>query len=295
MIKIKVPGTSANIGPGFDCLGMAFDIYNEFEFEEVDGENQYIGFAPEYCTGNNMVYTAVMTASHEIGYTPKGLSISIKEGIPVSRGLGSSAACIVAGVAAAGELSGQCFSAEDIFDIASAMEGHPDNVAPSVYGGMTAAAKCGGHYRSQSIKVAEGLAFYALIPDFRLSTKKAREVLPKNIPRSSAVFNVAAVSMLITAISSGDFEILRTALGDRLHQPYRSGLIPGFDEIIAMCQVNGSYGAFLSGAGPTVMAVTPENCPGFAEKMSAGLSDMPDKWEVKRLKLDSQGLIIERL
>ncbi|MDR2654564.1 MAG: homoserine kinase [Oscillospiraceae bacterium] len=293
MIKIKVPATSANIGPGFDCLGMAFDLYNEYTFEAGESGG-YHGFAPEYRNDNNLVYTSMAAACRELGIQiPKAAISIIKEEIPVSRGLGSSAACIIAGVAAAGYLSGKDISFQDIFDIASVIEGHPDNAAPAVWGGMTAAAKCGEAFRSRTIEVAEGIAFYALIPDFRVSTKRARDALPKNVPRSSAVFNVAAVSMLITSLQKGDFNLLGFALRDRLHQPYRSRLIHGLDEIIHGCSACGAYGAFLSGAGPTVMALTPEDDSDFEGKIKSCLANYWECFEVKRLNLDRRGLVVE--
>ncbi|SHJ61141.1 homoserine kinase [Paramaledivibacter caminithermalis] len=290
MIKVRVPATSANIGPGFDCLGVALNLYNIFYFEEIDKGLIIEGCHEEFSNEDNLIYISMKKCFEKIGYKAKGIKIIIKDNIPVSRGLGSSAACIVGGVIGANEIAGGVLSQEEILNLATEIEGHPDNVAPALLGGMTVAIQDNNNINYSRINVAKGLKFYAMIPDFKLSTKESRGVLPKEIPYKDGVFNVGRVSLLITALTNGEFNLLRTACDDRLHQNYRGKLIDGFDEIKKKCEDLSCLGVFLSGAGPTIMALLCEDGnENFYIEIQEFLNTLSKKWEVKSLDIDFVG------
>ena len=294
MIEVRVPGTSANFGPGFDCLGIALTLYNRFTFEEIDRGAEFSGFAAQYANEENLVYRAFAHTLKELGKSPQGVRMGIAEAIPISRGLGSSAACLVAGVAGASEWVGGGLSGHEIFQIASALEGHPDNVAPAVFGGMTVSAKTDRGFCFQELPIAAGLKFYGVVPDFTLSTAEARQVLPEQIPYWDGVHNVGRTALLIASLMNGEFNLLESCLDDRLHQPYRGNLIPGFEGILKKSMELGAYGSFLSGAGPTIMVLAPVEDAGFSEKLAAMVVGEKQAWRVLDLDIDFEGLKIER-
>jgi homoserine kinase len=289
MISIKVPATCANMGPGFDCLGIALSLYNNFTFEETGGSLKIEGCSDEFKNEDNLIFTSYRKTLSILGYRYKGVKIIIDSKIPVSRGLGSSAACIAAGVAAANEIEGGKLTMDEILCIASDIEGHPDNVAPAILGGMTAAIMENGKVYYSSISIPEDITFCALIPDFRLSTKLARSVLPDTIPRADGVFNVGRASLLVAALSSGKTELLPIAFDDRLHQVYRKSLIKNYDYIVDKCIESGGTAAFLSGAGPTIMCILKNNDNAFMDKMESHLKKLPDRWSMIMLQPDLKG------
>jgi homoserine kinase len=289
MIKVRVPATSANIGPGFDCLGVALNLYNTFYFEEIERGLVIEGCCQEFSNEDNLIYVSMMKCFEKLGYKPRGIRIVIEDDIPVSRGLGSSAACIVGGVIGANEIAGGVLSQKEILNLATEIEGHPDNVAPALLGGMTVAIQDGNNIHYSKVNVARGLKFYAMIPDFKLSTKESRSVLPKQIPYKDGVFNVGRVSLLITALTNGEFHLLKVSCDDKLHQIYRGKLINGFDRIKDKCEDLGSLAMFLSGAGPTLMALTDDSNAQFYADIKKFLSTLNNKWEVKSLNIDLGG------
>lgn len=293
MIKVKVPATSANLGPGFDTLGLALNLYNTFSFEEKLEGLEINGCDPSYANEKNLVYTSMLKTFDKIGYKPKGVRIDMNTDIPISRGLGSSAACILGGVIGANELAKVYLSKEEILDIATEIEGHPDNIAPALFGGLIVSVMKDNNIYYDKINIANGIKFVALIPDFTLSTTKAREVLPSTISYKDAVYNVGRVSLLLSALSNGRFELLKVALEDRLHQPYRKKLIPRFDEILNKCYELGCLGAYLSGAGPTLMVIIKDNDMSFTTKIKTYLNSINYNRDVKELNLDLDGVSIK--
>lgn len=289
MVKIRVPGTTANLGPGFDTLGLALNIYNEFTFQEIPEGFVIDGFEKGYNSKDNLVYKSMMETFKEINYQPRGISIEANIDIPISRGLGSSASCILGGVMGANEIAGGPLSKEDIFQIGSRIEGHPDNIAPALFGGLTISLMEDDNIIYNKLEVHEGLKFLALIPDFTLSTKEAREVLPSNIKFADGVSNVARVSLLLSALGRGRFDLLKYALKDRLHEPYRGKLIPDFFHIIKATEDIGSLGTYLSGAGPTIMCIIEENKGDIVEKIDEYLDSLQSKWTLRELIIDLQG------
>lgn len=290
MIKVVVPATSANLGPGFDTLGMALNLYNTFIFEEIPNGIEILGCDTSYRNEDNLVYTSFLKTLNRIGYSyNKGIKITIKDNIPISRGLGSSAACIVGGIMGANKLARSPLSIDEIIEIATEIEGHPDNVTPAILGGAVVSIIEGNKVIYNKLDVAQGLKYIALIPEFGLSTSKARSVLPESIPYKDAVYNVSRVSLLITSLANGSFDLLKYALNDKLHQPYRGMLIPDFHKIMEQCNALGSYGTFLSGAGPTIMALVDEKNNDLKKEIGKFLDTLENKWDVVELCMDLKG------
>lgn len=292
MIEVRVPATSANIGPGFDCLGIAFDLYNRFFVEEIEEGLIIEGCDAIYANEHNLIYKSMKKCFEKIGYEYKGIRIKIENDIPISRGLGSSATCILGGVMGANEIAGGVLNKDEVLELATEIEGHPDNVAPALLGGMTVAIPENEKVYYSKINIAKGLKFYALIPDFKLSTEKSRGVLPEHIPYKDGVYNVGRVSLLIAALVNGQFDLMKVACKDRLHQKYRGGLINDFNAIIKECDKLNSSGIFLSGAGPTIMVAVEEENDIFFEGMKSFMSDLKDHWEVRHLGIDHIGAAV---
>ena len=261
-VVVRVPGTSANCGPGFDCLGLAATIYNDLDLTLLEDETLTIeangdGAETIPTDDKNIVWRAARMVIERSGNGEKfkGGVLRMENRIPMSRGLGSSAAAIVAGLFAANEVLGRPFTRSDILKFATEIEGHPDNVAPAIFGGFTVSTV---DYRGQVQTFAFlpkiKLKLIVAVPDFPLSTRIARQVLPKSVPLKDAVFNVGRASMLIAALINGKEKFLAGAFDDALHQPYRTKLVPGMQEVFSAGKKAGALGVCLSGAGPCVIA-----------------------------------------
>lgn len=263
MVHVQVPATAANLGPGFDCLGMALGLYNVVEmacvsqglFIEVQGE----GVAEIARDEQNIVYKAAQMVFKQVGFEPGGLRIKLINRIPIARGLGSSASAIIGGIVAANKISGEQFNIKEMLSLAYMLEGHPDNVAPALLGGIVVSVVVDGEVRYLKILPPTKLKGVVAIPDFLLITKTSREILPQQVNFQDAVFNVGRVALLVTAFSQGDFSVLGTAMEDRLHQPFRAGMVPGIKKVMAAARLAGASGVALSGAGPAVIAFADNN------------------------------------
>lgn len=295
MIKIRVPATCANLGPGFDCLGLSLTLYNNYTFEKIESGLIIEGCPDEFNNENNLIYTSFRKALSIIGGELPGLKITVDAKIPVSRGMGSSAACIAAGVAAANEIADGNLKREDILSISSEIEGHPDNVTPAIFGGMTVSIVENKKVYYCPVNIPDNIDFYALVPDFKLSTELSRSVLPDTIKRADGVFNTGRAAFLAAVFNAGRVDLMAPAFSDKLHQQYRKHLINNFDYIVEKCIESGAITAFLSGAGPTIMSMAKCNNTDFKEKMEACLSDLSDKWTIIKLKADLNGYTIEKL
>ena len=293
MIRVKVPATSANIGPGFDALGLALNLYNSFTFEEITQGLEIIGCDDRYNNSDHLVYTSMLKTFKKIGYKVKGIRISMDAHIPVSRGLGSSATCILGGVIGANELAGCPLSKDEVLNIATEIEGHPDNIAPALYGGIVVSIMEKNMVYFSKVHAAKGIKFVALIPGFILSTKEARNVLPSTVPYRDAVYNVSRVSLLISALANGRLDLLEQGVKDALHQPYRGNLIPYFNDIINISKTLGALGIYLSGAGPTIIAMVNKEDTRFTIGIRDYLKSIGLNWEIKELELDLTGVIIQ--
>ncbi|SHD77753.1 Homoserine kinase [[Clostridium] ultunense Esp] len=289
MVKVRVPATTANLGPGFDTLGLALNLYNEFTFEEIPEGYKISGFKKEYGSTNNLVYRSIKETFREIGYTPTGISIDANTNIPISRGLGSSASCILAGVIGGNELAGRPLGKDEIFQLATKIEGHPDNIAPALFGGLVISLMEEEKVIYNRIEVAKGIKFIALISDFTLSTKESREVLPSMVEYKDCINNINKVALLISALTNGRFDLLRYAFKDRLHEPYRGKLIPDFFNIIEKCKKMDSLGVYLSGAGPTIMCIIDEDNEEFTKEIKAYLHTLDQPWNIRELNIDLEG------
>lgn len=284
MIQIRVPATSANIGPGFDTLGIALDRYNSFfikRVERVDFKN------------DNLVYRSYRKVFELLDKPLVEVEIDIDTDIPVSRGLGSSAACIVGGVMGANEILGRPLSKEEILEIATMIETHPDNVAPAIYGGLVTSVMDGDKVYSCQVAIKNNLEFITLVPNFKLSTKLARGVLPETIAYKDGVYNVGRVALLIAALTGGRDDLLVQAFKDRLHQPYRGSLIQGFDDIRNFANNNGALGVYLSGAGPTIMCVSNRADLEFRNKIKEYMGKEYPAWMVYLHSLDEIGASVK--
>lgn len=291
MIFVKVPATTANMGPGFDCLGMALSLYNIVGFEETGDRFDIIGCINKYRNENNLAYVGYKETLNSRGLdVPVGLKIDISGNVPISRGLGSSATLIVAGIAAANEIHRLGLSKDDMLLIANSIEGHPDNVAPAIFGGMTASVVAEKGPIVMHYPVNESVRFTALVPDFETSTEEARALLPKTIERTDAVYTVGRLAILLKALEKGDMDALSSALDDRLHQPYRKKLIPRFDEVREAAIKMGAAGLVISGSGSTLLAVGGDET--FAGRMEEHLAFIPGGWKVLALDVDKNGACI---
>lgn len=291
MIKIQVPATGANLGAGFDALGLALSFYNYVDMEECDGiDIESLDGIDIPCDETNMIYDTAKTVFEICGRDFHGLRIRQANNIPLARGLGSSSACIIAGLAGANRLMGEPLSLDEMVDLSAQIEGHPDNTAPALLGGIVTAVFDGRKVHWVKQEVFTTLKFTVIIPDFELKTEKARECLPKEVPHKAAVFNLSRAALFSASLLTGKYENLRTAVEDKLHQPYRMELIPHAREVFDTAYSLGAYAAFISGAGPSIMTVVDAENHYFAGKMrfaldKAGLSS----WEVKELHIDNAG------
>lgn len=291
MIKVRVPGTSANIGPGFDAFGLALSIYNTFSFEEKnDGKLTIRGVERKYQSDTNLVYRSMQKVFKKAGYHPKGLYIHTDVDIPISRGLGSSATCIVGGLFGANALIGSPLSTEELFDIAVELEGHPDNVAPAIFGGLVVSMNDHGKNIYIKSPVHPCYTFYALVPDFPLSTSDARQVLPKKISFGDATHNLPRATMTYLALANGSMEILKLCMKDRLHQPYRKKLIAHYDVITKKAREMGCLNTCISGAGPTILVINSVDNDDFQQDMLGYLAQKAPGWQIIPLAPDHSGV-----
>lgn len=295
MIEIIVPATTANIGPGFDCLGMALNLYNKVLFEEIEDGLQIHGCEERFNNKENLVYTSMIHTFKKVGYTPStGFKITMDCHIPESRGLGSSAACILAGVIGATELSNSKLNKEEILKIATEIEGHPDNITPALFGGMTVSIQDQTSIHFSKVPIQNNFRIYGLIPDFTLSTKESRAVLPQEVSFQDAVFNVGRTALMLASFMNGDLELLNFSIDDKLHQNYRASLIPEYPSIIEKLNFLDIKGSFLSGAGPAIIVIAGKDNLGLADRIQNRMLELENKWTVKEFNMDTQGALIKR-
>ena len=273
-VRVRVPASTANLGPGFDTLGMALGLYNEVEVE-LTGERLVLEIRGEgterlQALGErNLVARSVTGTLERLGVPAGGIRIRMENRIPLSRGLGSSSAAALGGVAAALALAGASLTPEEILDLTLPFEGHPDNITPALPGGLTVSTLVQGRVRCVRLPVPDGIQAVAVIPEFHLSTAKARRALPPTVPQADAVFNVGRVALFLAAMQAGRLDLLREAAQDRLHQPYRAPLVPGMADVLAEGERAGALACFLSGAGPTLLALVTGDGRAVGERMAA--------------------------
>lgn len=292
MVKVRVPATSANMGSGFDTFGIALNVYNEIQIEPTDGstEIKLINGVMDKNIKNNLTYNSIIKTYEYCKQSYTGFKIDMSKcDIPMSRGLGSSAACIVGGIFGANALLGNKLSVEDMLSIAVGIEGHPDNVAPALIGGMLVSVSYDNDTIYSKVNIKSNLKYAVMIPEFRVSTSNARKVVPDTFSRKDAVFNISRSAMLVAALNNGENNKLRYAFEDKIHQPYRKKFISNIDEIFEKSKEFGAYGEFISGSGSTLVAVIDETNREFCNKMSDFLKGLNDKWRVLELERDTEG------
>ena len=286
-VTIRVPATTANLGPGFDAFGCALSLYTDVTFEETECGLEITGCDEAFAGPDNLAYTAYCAVLNTMNEDVGGVKIHIDAHIPICRGLGSSAALLVAGAMGANVLRGNKLSTQGLLNITNAMEGHPDNLAPAFYGGLTASMVEGGLPVTVSFPLHPDWEFLALIPDFDLPTSLARSVLPTQVSRADAIYNISHGALVLKALELGDEKLLRTAMQDRLHQTYRRKLIEDYEKIEALVRSTGA--AFcLSGAGPTLLCITQD--PHLEEKLGKKLDSITQhSWQMLPLHVEFQG------
>lgn len=287
---IKVPATSANMGPGFDSLGIAFELYNEYIFSEIEEGLVFEGIEDQFANKDNIIFIAMKKVFDHYNYKFKGLKIKIvNQQIPISRGLGSSSSCIVAGIIAAYKIMNIEFNKDDIFKYSVELEGHPDNVCPAIYGGLVSSIMEDNKPIFNTIDIKDGIKFIALIPEFKLSTEKARAILPKEITLKDGVYNVGRASLLVSIFANGNYDLLKYAMKDKFHQEYRGKLIKGYKELTEKSMEIGALSCFLSGAGPTIMTIIKENHYTFKESIEKYMEENNFNYKVVELTIDKKG------
>lgn len=302
-ISVKVPATTANLGAGFDCLGMALPIYNTITIEEtvlpgtgiqinvINDENISNDLILEHVPQdeNSIIYKAVELLYNSIGQIPGELKITVQSQIPIARGLGSSASVIVGGLLAANELLGKPADEVALLSIATEVEGHPDNVTPAIVGGLVLSSlEDDGRIIYTKLDWPEEWAITVCVPDFELSTDIARSVLPKEVPMQDAVFNAKRLGMFVQAVNTHDEDLMRLALQDRLHQPYRMKLVPGLEKITDnLKHEEDVLGCVLSGAGPSILIISRKN------NLDKIKNIVKDTWTEFNVKADIMTLPVE--
>lgn len=299
-IKVSVPATSANVGSGFDALGLAVTLYNTATFEESDVLDISAADGTRIPKGeSNLIYRSAKTLFDRVGKKLPPLKIVQTNPIPLARGLGSSSACIIAGLLGANRMLGDVLDKQELLTLATAIEGHPDNVAPALLGGLTSSVFEDGQVYSVKRDVDQSLCFAAFVPDYKLLTEAARAALPKTVPHKDAVYNLSRAALLPAAFCEGRHDLLAIATEDRLHQPYRLPLMPGAAEVFAIAKECGAKAVYVSGAGSTVMAVAER---ADAERFYAGAEQALERLEgldgceaftLLRLDADNTGATVE--
>ena len=286
-VTVRVPATTANLGPGFDAFGCALSLYTDVTFEETESGLEITGCDEAFAGPDNMAYTSYCAVLESLSEEIRGVKIHIDAQIPVCRGLGSSAALLVAGAIGANVLRGNKLSTQGLLNITNAMEGHPDNLAPAFYGGLTASMVDNGLPVTVNFPLHPDWEFLALVPDFDLPTPLARSVLPTEYSRSDGVYNIAHGALVLKALELGDEKLLRNAMQDRLHQPYRKKMIQDYEQIESLIRTTGA--AFcISGAGPTLLCITRNS--DLQQKLAKKLDAITEaNWEMIPLHIEFQG------
>jgi homoserine kinase len=291
-MKVLIPATTANLGPGFDCLGMALALYQEIQLEEIphgldiviDGE----GAAELAHDAGNLVLSAAQRVFDRAGYQPTGLRLRSINRIPLMGGLGSSSAAIVGGLVAANQLTNHQLTNSQLLDLAIEIEGHPDNVAPALLGGLVIVAADDHGPIVERIDVPD-LTVVVINPDLRVATKTARRILPMHTPRADAIFNASRMALVTLALSRGDLDLLGRAMQDRLHQPLRKYLIIGYDDVLAAAKSAGAAAVAISGSGPSLIAFAADRHAEIAAAMTQAFAAKHIDARTWVLKVDRLG------
>ena len=294
-VVVHVPATTANLGPGFDCLGAALDLDNVFELRCISGGSERFDLIIEGSEGahlrggpDNLVYRSAQRVWKEAGLEPVALEARVRLAVPPARGLGSSATAIVAGLLGANALVGAPLSTEKLLELAIDIEGHPDNVVPSLVGGLCMTAKAASQrWRVVRCEWSEQVRAVVAIPAIRLTTSEARRAMPKAIPIPDAVSNLGALTLLLQGLRSGNGDLIADGMHDKLHEPYRWGLIQGGRSVREAALEAGAWGCVISGAGPSLLALCK---PEVAEAVSVA---MVERWRREGVESRAENLSVQ--
>jgi len=286
-VTIMTPATTANIGPGFDTIGCALAIYNKLTFEKTDHDLKITGCPTKYQNEENLAYQAYLLVFKHLNKSPGGLNLTINANIPTERGLGSSAAMIVAGALGANALLGDPLNNQELLELCLKLESHPDNIVPCLYGGLNASFIQNSKIYSIKYNISDKLKLCAFIPNFTTNTQQARTILPKEVTLQDSVFNLSHLAVLLKALETNDQELISKALDDKLHQPYRYQLINQYEQLKTLALQHGAYGFFISGSGPTCIAIY--EYAYFCEIMRNELDSFSDSWQIIDMKIDYKG------
>ena len=292
-VTIDVPATTANLGVGFDCIGAALTMTNQFQFTKVENGNQLQitvkgkEAARVAKDETNLIYQCFLKLYQKIKQQPPNVKIEIELGVPLSRGLGSSATAIVGGLLGANSLAGNPLSRDEITAMAIAIEGHPDNVVPALLGSCQLSVADGDKWQITSIPWHQKIVPVVAIPNFELSTEEARSVLPDRYSRNDAIFNISRMGLLLRGLATNDRSWLTTALADKIHQPYRQKLILGYEDLHAAAVDAGAYGMVISGAGPTLLSLT------NGDRVQQVMNSMFHTWRNLGIEADVRALAID--
>lgn len=300
-VRVKSPATSANLGPCFDCAGIAFPLYNYINIKKtndnkikviIDEENDVRDFIVDE---KNIIFQSLKKLHEKTGIKNSGYEIRVETHIPIARGLGSSASVIAGALTGANELNGKPLTKQDLIDIAASVEGHPDNTTPAFIGGFVVASiEENGHVLYEKANWCKDWKISVCIPDYKLLTELARSVLPKEIAFKDAVYNIQKSAQLITAIVNHNKDIMKSALNDRIHQPYREKLVPGMSEIIeTLKKEENVLGCVLSGAGPTLAVITEgDNIENVKEIVHKIWYDLDIKYKIMTFAPEEEGATV---
>ena len=285
-VKISTPATSANIGPGFDCFGVAWDLSNIIECEKItSNKHKIIGVEKRFNNDDNLFIKSFYFLLDKINNKKIDknfkLKLTFKCNIPISRGLGSSSSLIVAGLMCCNKMHGNIFSKKDILNFATQIEGHPDNVAPVIFGGFTISMQKDSYVFVKKQKISKNIKYCAIIPDYEISTEKARTILPKQVDIKDAIFNISHSCMLLKGFENGDKNLIKYCLDDKIHQNYRSILIPEFQKLKHFVDKK-TIGLCISGAGSTMLCLY--NDDNFIKELKK-----QTKFKVIKLNINKKG------
>ncbi len=298
MVRVTVPGSTSNLGPGFDAFGLALSLFLELSFEE-SSSNEFIaeGEGADFLSADerNLIFRALDFFCMKRGEKPQTFLVKAKNEIPIGRGLGSSAAAIVGSLLAANHLYRTNLQLEEIYQLAVELEGHADNVSASLFGGFTLSFQREDKFETYSYQPHPDLGVFLLIPPTFLSTRRARQALPKKVDLKDAVYNLSRASVLALSLIRGDWERIKEAMKDRLHQPYRQILIPELPFLLEKIgEVQGVLGVALSGAGPSLAGFYKRSEEGsLKENLESFLEKEGINYQLRLLKVESKGATLD--
>lgn len=291
-IRLRAPGSTSNLGPGFDALGLALTLYNRVVIRTASNDRRRRmritgkGAGKLPLDESNLFFRSADAAAQRAGRSLPGLDVEMHNGIPLSRGLGSSSTAIVTGVYAANLLMDEPLSGPALLNLATELEGHPDNVAPCLLGGLVICSCENGRVETIRALPPSELRAVVAVPRFELQTEAARAVLPEQVPHRDAVFNVGRACLVTAALMGGELCMLKSAMRDRLHQPYRASLVPGIEGVLEAAEEAGAMGACLSGAGPALLAFATDDATNIADAMK-------DAWALKNMHVETAVLRVD--